>query len=66
MYDKAKRIERLARLLCSIVPGADPDDAARAGLLCKADLVTEMVGEFPICRVSWDATTHCMALRDLW
>ena len=47
MYDKAKRIERLARLLCSIVPGADPDDAARAGLLCKADLVTEMVGEFP-------------------
>ena len=26
---------------------ASPDKAARAGKLCKADLVTEMVGEFP-------------------
>jgi glycyl-tRNA synthetase beta chain len=29
------------------VPGAPTDLAARAGLLCKADLVTGMVGEFP-------------------
>ena len=47
MADKARRIERLARLLCSRVPGADPNQATRAGILCKADLVTEMVGEFP-------------------
>ncbi len=47
MADKARRIERLARLLCPRVPGADPNQATRAGILCKADLVTEMVGEFP-------------------
>ena len=47
MKDKAQRIEKLARTLCPAIPGADPDRAARAGLLCKADLVTEMVGEFP-------------------
>jgi glycyl-tRNA synthetase beta chain len=27
--------------------GADPEKAARAATLCKADLVSEMVGEFP-------------------
>ena len=47
MADKAQRIATLARSLCSRVPGADPNQATRAGLLCKADLVTEMVGEFP-------------------
>ena len=47
MKDKAQRIAALARNLCSEIPGADPDQATRAGLLCKADLVTEMVGEFP-------------------
>ena len=55
MYEKAKRIEALARTLCIAINDvrpdwevpADPDHAARAGLLCKADLVTEMVGEFP-------------------
>ena len=47
MYQKAKRIEKLARVLCRWIDGADPEKAARAGLLCKADLVTEMVGEFP-------------------
>jgi len=47
MYNKAKRIERLARTLCRWIDDADPDDAGCAGLLCKADLVTEMVGEFP-------------------
>ena len=47
MAEKALRIAKLARDLCPSIPGADPDLAARAGLLCKADLVTEMVGEFP-------------------
>ncbi|MFT0892351.1 glycine--tRNA ligase subunit beta [Pseudochelatococcus sp. G4_1912] len=46
---QAARIERLARLARHIAPlvGADADKAERAAFLSKADLVTEMVGEFP-------------------
>lgn len=44
--ERVKRIAALARELAPIV-GADPDKAARAATLCKADLVSEMVGEFP-------------------
>ena len=52
MYEKVQRVSALAHTLCSssFVRGFDlknPNDANRAGLLCKADLVTEMVGEFP-------------------
>ena len=47
MAEKAQRIAALARSLCSRIAGADPNQATRAGILCKADLVTEMVGEFP-------------------
>ncbi len=44
--DKAKRIEALAVELAPIV-GADVVLVRRAARLCKADLVTETVGEFP-------------------
>jgi glycyl-tRNA synthetase beta chain len=44
--ERVKRIEALARELASIV-GADPEKAGRAARLAKADLVSEMVGEFP-------------------
>jgi glycyl-tRNA synthetase beta chain len=44
--ERVKRIEALARELAPII-GADPDKAARAARLAKADLVSEMVGEFP-------------------
>ena len=44
--ERVERIEALARELAPKV-GADPDLAARAAHLAKADLVTEMVGEFP-------------------
>lgn len=44
--ERVERIERLARELAPVA-GADPDAAARAARLAKADLVTEMVGEFP-------------------
>jgi glycyl-tRNA synthetase beta chain len=44
---KAARLEALAKLLAPAVPGALPERAARAARLCKADLVTGMVGEFP-------------------
>ena len=43
---RVKRLAAFARELAPIV-GADPDKAARAATLAKADLVTEMVGEFP-------------------
>ena len=44
---KAERLEGLAEWLAPAVPGALPERAARAARLCKADLVTGMVGEFP-------------------
>ncbi len=45
-YERVQRIFRLARQLAPLV-GADPDDAERAAIIAKADLVTDMVGEFP-------------------
>ncbi|MGE0522895.1 MAG: glycine--tRNA ligase subunit beta [Variibacter sp.] len=45
-FERVERIARLARELAPIV-GADADKAERAARLAKADLVTEMVGEFP-------------------
>lgn len=47
--DKVARVAKLAEWLASkrIVPGCDPVLARRAAELCKADLVTGMVGEFP-------------------
>ncbi len=45
-WERIERIERLAAELAPLV-GADVDKAKRAALLCKADLLTEMVGEFP-------------------
>jgi glycyl-tRNA synthetase beta chain len=46
---QGQRVQRIARLAKEIAPlvGADPDRAERAAKLAKADLVTEMVGEFP-------------------
>ncbi|MBA4355209.1 MAG: glycine--tRNA ligase subunit beta, partial [Novosphingobium sp.] len=47
--DKVERVAKLAEWLASegIVPNCDPALARQAAKLCKADLVTEMVGEFP-------------------
>lgn len=46
LYDKSQRVAALARRIAQAI-GADPDQAERAGKLSKADLVTEMVLEFP-------------------
>jgi glycyl-tRNA synthetase beta chain len=46
MYERVERIEALAREIAPMV-GADPDVAARAARLAKADLASAMVGEFP-------------------
>jgi glycyl-tRNA synthetase beta chain len=43
---RVERLKKLARELAPIV-GADPDKAERAAELCKVDLVSETVGEFP-------------------
>ncbi|MDE2619155.1 MAG: glycine--tRNA ligase subunit beta [Sphingomonadales bacterium] len=47
--DKVARVAQLAEWLAAegVVPGCDPALARQAAELCKADLVTEMVGEFP-------------------
>jgi len=46
--DKVERVAKLARWLCEEgIVKADPALAEQAAQLCKADLVTEMVGEFP-------------------
>ncbi len=45
-YERMERICRLARELAPLV-GANPDDAERAAMLSKSDLVSDMVGEFP-------------------
>ncbi|HYD14368.1 MAG TPA: glycine--tRNA ligase subunit beta [Allosphingosinicella sp.] len=47
--DKVERVAKLAQWLVNerLVKGADPLDTLTAARLAKADLVTELVGEFP-------------------
>jgi glycyl-tRNA synthetase beta chain len=45
--DKVRRLEALQALLGAEVEGYDRDKGAEAARLCKADLVTLVVGEFP-------------------
>lgn len=49
MADKSARVAKLAEWLVQerLVKGVDPDEVRIAASLAKADLVTEMVGEFP-------------------
>ncbi|WP_369600532.1 glycine--tRNA ligase subunit beta [Hahella sp. SMD15-11] len=46
LYDKAERMSRLAGHIAALI-GSDPEQAALAARLAKADLATEMVLEFP-------------------
>ncbi|MFY9829954.1 MAG: glycine--tRNA ligase subunit beta, partial [Rhodoplanes sp.] len=45
-WERIERIEKLAAELAPLV-GADVEKAKRAAKICKADLLTEVVGEFP-------------------
>ena len=48
--EKAERVSTLAEQIARDVFAADPETTAaarQAGLVCKADLATDMVGEFP-------------------
>jgi glycyl-tRNA synthetase beta chain len=44
---KIDRVQALAVDLCTYVEGAERDRVRSAARLCKADLVSDMVGEFP-------------------
>ena len=46
VFNKAERVSALAGFIAERI-GGDADRAARSGLLCKCDLASEMVGEFP-------------------
>lgn len=46
VFDKAERVSKLAAFIAPRI-GGDAQRAGRAGLLCKCDLASEMVGEFP-------------------
>ncbi len=46
LFDKTERLKTLARYLCEYT-GADVDFAVKASELCKVDLITDMVNEFP-------------------
>lgn len=46
LYEKSQRISAIAEKIADLL-GADKVAAARAGLLCKTDLMTNMVMEFP-------------------
>ena len=46
LFDKTERLKTLARYLCEYT-GADVDSAVKASELCKVDLITDMVNEFP-------------------
>lgn len=45
--EKIERVKKLAAALSDKIPGCDKDKAIKATELCKADLVSGMVGEFP-------------------
>jgi glycyl-tRNA synthetase beta chain len=46
LWDKSVRVAELARIVANRV-GVDAGEATRAASLCKCDLLTRMVGEFP-------------------
>ena len=47
MREKTERVVKLTRMLCEILRPELATSACRAAGLCKADLLTSMVGEFP-------------------
>jgi glycyl-tRNA synthetase beta chain len=47
MYEKVERIKENAKFIAETLAPKEAEKAVRAAQLCKADLVTEMVCEFP-------------------
>ena len=46
MGDKSRRLEKIAGYICDVLGMANKANVRQAALLCKSDLVSEMVGEF--------------------
>ena len=47
MFDKVQRLKSIAKVVNSHLEIADPKKVSRAAELCKADLASALVGEFP-------------------
>jgi len=47
MLDKSERLVKLSRILAEKIAPEKAELASRAAYLCKADLISDMVGEFP-------------------
>ncbi len=47
MHEKSERLVKLVRILAEHIDSSFIDDACRAAMLCKTDLLSDMVGEFP-------------------
>ncbi len=53
MYEKTERVAEISAYLADVIGASDPDilglksQAVRAAWLCKSDLVSQVVGEFP-------------------
>ncbi len=47
VLEKNERLVKLARILAEKVDSSLSDEVCRAALLCKTDLLSDMVGEFP-------------------
>lgn len=47
MLEKSDRLVKLARILAAKIAPGKVEQASRAAYLCKADLISDMVGEFP-------------------
>ena len=47
MIEKSERLIKLSSLICDAIGSDKKEGAARAAYLCKADLISDMVGEFP-------------------
>ena len=46
LYDKTQRIRKLSSVIADAI-GANKEDTEIAGSICKADLVSDLVGEYP-------------------
>lgn len=47
MFEKSERLVKLVRILAGQINPSIADDCGRAAMLCKSDLLSEMVVEFP-------------------
>lgn len=61
MLEKNERLVKLVRILADQVDRGLVDDCCRAALLCKTDLLSDMVGEFPSLQ---GIMGHAYALHD--